>query len=114
MREEGVNLVVAYRTERDSEIVVTVHSPENINSLVERGIGKRRWKKFGEDIYDPETDILYVRMSDGKEYDVIETDDSELYIDKSGKLLVIEVWNASKNGLESIIKSLTLKVPSPS
>jgi uncharacterized protein YuzE len=63
--------------------------------------------------YDPQTDILYIRIIDGKEYDVIETHDSELYVDKSGKVLAIEVWNASKNGLESIIKSLTLKVPPP-
>ncbi|MDA4111746.1 MAG: DUF2283 domain-containing protein [Thaumarchaeota archaeon] len=62
--------------------------------------------------YDPETDILYVRILDGPEYDVLESDDSELYVDKSGKLLAIEVWNASKNGLDSIIRSLTVKVPS--
>lgn len=45
--------------------------------------------------YDPETDILYVRILDGKECDVIETDDLELYVDKSGKVLAIEVWEAS-------------------
>lgn len=40
--------------------------------------------------YDPETDILYVRILDGKEYDVIETDDSELYVDNPGKFLLLK------------------------
>ena len=61
--------------------------------------------------YDPETNIL--RILDGKEYDVTEIDDSELYVNKSGKVLAIKAWNATKNRLESVIKSLRVKVPSP-
>lgn len=54
--------------------------------------------------YDPDVDILYIRLADGEEYDVIEAGDAEVFVDEEGKVLAVEVWNASKNGLGEIIK----------
>ena len=57
--------------------------------------------------YDPDVDILYIRLGDGVEYDVIEAGDAEVHVDEKGKVLAIEVWNASRNGLKEIIKLQT-------
>lgn len=63
--------------------------------------------------YDPESDILYVRVREGLEHDVLEEDDAEVYVDEKGGVLAVEVWNASRNGLDEIIKLLTLKPAAP-
>jgi hypothetical protein len=52
-RSKDRNLVVAYKIEQDSAIIVTVSAAENINRLVERRISKRRWEKFGQNIVRP-------------------------------------------------------------
>lgn len=57
--------------------------------------------------YDPDVDILYIRLGDGVEYDVIEAGDAEVHVDEKGKVLAIEVWNASRNGLKEIIELQT-------
>ena len=57
--------------------------------------------------YDPDADILYIRLGDGVEYDVIEAGDAEVHVDEEGKVLAIEVWNASRNGLKEIIELQT-------
>lgn len=60
--------------------------------------------------YDPDVDILYIKLSKDIEYDVIEADDAEIHVDENGRVLAVEIWNASKNGLQEIIE---LIMPSP-
>ena len=54
--------------------------------------------------YDPKADILYIRLAEGIEYDVFEAGDAEIHVDEEGKVIAIEVWNASKNGLKEIME----------
>ena len=49
--------------------------------------------------YDKEEDILYLLFKEGPSYEVIEADpDVHLELDKKGKIMGIEIWNARKSG----------------
>ena len=50
--------------------------------------------------YDKEEDILYLLFKEGPSYEVIEADpDVHLELDKKGKIMGIEIWNARRSGL---------------
>ena len=50
--------------------------------------------------YDKSVDILYLLFKEGPSYEVIEADpDVHLELDKNGKIMGIEMWNARKSGL---------------
>lgn len=50
--------------------------------------------------YDKEEDILYLLFKEGPSYEVIEADpDVHLELDKKGKIMGIEIWNARGSGL---------------
>ncbi|MCL4429430.1 MAG: DUF2283 domain-containing protein [Chloroflexi bacterium] len=50
--------------------------------------------------YDKEEDILYLLFKEGPSYEVIEADpDVYLELDKKGKIMGIEIWNARRSGL---------------
>jgi len=50
--------------------------------------------------YDKEEDILYLLFKEGPSYEVIEADpDVHLELDKKGKVMGIEIWNARRSGL---------------
>lgn len=50
--------------------------------------------------YDKKEDILYLLFKEGPSYEVIEADpDVHLELDKKGKIMGIEIWNARKSGL---------------
>lgn len=50
--------------------------------------------------YDKEEDILYLLFKEGPSYEVIEADpDVHLELDKKGKIMGIEIWNAKQSGL---------------
>jgi len=50
--------------------------------------------------YDKEEDILYSLFKEGPSYEVIEADpDVHLELDKKGKIMGIEIWNARRSGL---------------
>lgn len=50
--------------------------------------------------YDKEEDVLYLLFKEGSSYEVIEADpDVHLELDKKGKVMGIEIWNARKSGL---------------
>ena len=62
--------------------------------------------------YDEKTDILYIRLDSGSK--IVDTDmlDENVLadLDKSGKIVGIEVWNASKNITEPLAKVLAKRV----
>ncbi len=50
--------------------------------------------------YDKEEDILYLLFKEGPSYEVIEADpDVHLELDRKGKIMGIEIWNARRSGL---------------
>jgi uncharacterized protein YuzE len=50
--------------------------------------------------YDKEEDILYLLFKEGPSYEVIEADPNvHLELDKKGKIMGIEIWNAKESGL---------------
>ena len=50
--------------------------------------------------YDKEEDILYLLFKEGTTHHVIEADsDVHLELDKKGKIMGIEIWNARSSGL---------------
>jgi uncharacterized protein YuzE len=59
--------------------------------------------------YDKSVDILYLLFKEGPSHEVIEADpDVHLELDKSGKIMGIEIWNARKSGLiKQVAKAVT-------
>jgi uncharacterized protein YuzE len=59
--------------------------------------------------YDKSVDILYLLFEEGPSHEVIEADpDVHLELDKNGKIMGIEIWNARKSGLiKQVTKALT-------
>lgn len=63
--------------------------------------------------YDEVEDILYMLFKEGPSHEVVEADpDVHLELDKEGKVIGIEIWNAKKSGLikqvaEAIAKTKT-------
>lgn len=50
--------------------------------------------------YDKEEDVLYLLFKEGPSYEVVEADpDVHLELDKKGKIMGIELWNAKQSGL---------------
>lgn len=50
--------------------------------------------------YDKSVDIFYMLFKEGPSYEVIEADpDVHLELDKKGRVVGIEIWNAGKSGL---------------
>ncbi len=57
--------------------------------------------------YDPEADILLIKISDGNLHDEILLDnDVVIQLDDKGNVIGIEVWDASKRGLKEAINEL--------
>jgi len=51
-------------------------------------------------LYDPETDILYLHFMDGTAEEAIEAGDNVIVkLDEKGRMMGIEMWNASKRGV---------------
>ncbi len=59
--------------------------------------------------YDKSVDIPYLLFGEGPSHEVIEADpDVHLELDKNGKVMGIEVWNARKSGLiKQVAKAVT-------
>ncbi len=59
--------------------------------------------------YDKEEDILYLLFKEGPSYEVIEADpDVHLELDRKGKIMGIEIWNARRSGLiKQVEKAIT-------
>ncbi len=57
--------------------------------------------------YDPEADILYILIKDGKVKDTEEIDE-DLFVeyDENGNIVGIEIWQAGKYVVFEILKSL--------
>ena len=50
--------------------------------------------------YDKTTDIFYMLFKEGPSHEVMEADpDIHLELDKKGRIIGIEIWNAQKSGL---------------
>jgi uncharacterized protein YuzE len=50
--------------------------------------------------YDRDEDILYLLFKEGPSYEVVEADpDVHLELDRKGRIMGIEIWNARKSGL---------------
>ena len=50
--------------------------------------------------YDKEEDIFYLLFKKGPSYEVIEANPGvHLELDKNGKIMGIEIWNARRSGL---------------
>jgi uncharacterized protein YuzE len=50
--------------------------------------------------YDRAEDILYLFFKEGPSYEVVEADpDVHLELDRKGRIMGIEIWNARKSGL---------------
>jgi len=50
--------------------------------------------------FDKSTDILYMLFKEGPSHEVVEADpDVHLELDKKGRVMGIEIWNAGKSGL---------------
>jgi len=61
--------------------------------------------------YDKSVDIFYMLFKEGPSYEVIEADpDVHLELDKKGKIIGIEIWNAEKSGL---IKQVAKAIAEP-
>ena len=53
--------------------------------------------------YDPEADILVIKIAEGRLHDEVLLDnDVVIQFDEDGKIIGIEVWDASKRGLKEI------------
>ncbi len=57
--------------------------------------------------YDPETDILYILIKEGKVRDTEEIDE-DLFVeyDEKGSIVGIEIWQAGKYVISEILKFL--------
>ena len=57
--------------------------------------------------YDPEADILYILIKEGKVRDTEEVDE-DLFVeyDEEGNIVGIEIWQAGKYVVSEILKSL--------
>ncbi len=57
--------------------------------------------------YDPETDILYILIKEGKIKDTEEIDEN-LFVeyDENGNIIGIEIWQAGKYIVSEILRSL--------
>ncbi len=55
--------------------------------------------------YDPEADIFYILVKEGKVKDTEEIDDN-LFIEfgENGEIMGIEIWQAGKNVISEILK----------
>jgi uncharacterized protein YuzE len=61
--------------------------------------------------YDPEADILYIVIREGPVKDTVEADDDVfIEIAEDRNVAGIEIWNASKNVLEPIVKVLSARI----
>ena len=61
--------------------------------------------------YDLEADILYIVIREGPVKDTVEAeDDVFIEIAEDGNVAGIEIWNASKNVLEPIVKVLSARI----
>jgi uncharacterized protein YuzE len=61
--------------------------------------------------YDPEADILYIMIREGPVKDTVEAeDDVFIEVAEDGNVAGIEIWNASKNVLEPIVKVLSARI----
>ena len=50
--------------------------------------------------YDKTEDIFYLLFKEGPSYEVVESEpDVHLELDKKGKIMGIEIWNARQSGL---------------
>ena len=57
--------------------------------------------------YDPEADILVIKIAEGRLHDEVLLDnDVVIQFDEGGKIIGIEVWDASKRGLKEISRLL--------
>jgi len=55
--------------------------------------------------YDPEGDILWIRLRVGQVYDEVLLDnDVVVQYDEKGNLVGLEIWDASRKGLLEILK----------
>jgi uncharacterized protein YuzE len=60
--------------------------------------------------YDKSEDILYLVFKEGPSYEVIEADpDVHLELDKKGKIMGIEIWNAKQSGLIKQVKAAIIE-----
>jgi uncharacterized protein YuzE len=51
-------------------------------------------------LYDPEADILYFHFMDGTAEEILEAGENVIVeLDKKGRIMGIEVWDASKKGV---------------
>lgn len=61
--------------------------------------------------YDPEADILYIVVKDGPVEDTYDIDEDDfIEVNEKGEVVSIEIWNASKNVIESIASALVEKI----
>ncbi len=57
--------------------------------------------------YDPEADILYIRVRDKEVKDTVDlNDDVWADLDENGEIVGIEIWRARKNVISEILKYL--------
>lgn len=59
--------------------------------------------------YDPESDILYIRIKDNKIEDTVDLDD-DIFADlnEKGEIVGIEIWQAKKYVFSELFKFLEL------
>ena len=59
--------------------------------------------------YDPESDILYIRIKDGKIKETVDLDD-DIFADLNdkGEILGIEIWQARKYLFSELLKFLNM------
>jgi len=61
--------------------------------------------------YDPEADILVIKIAEGKLYDEILLDnDVVIQFDKNRNIIGIEIWDASKRGLLNVLRKLKARI----
>jgi len=57
--------------------------------------------------YDPEADILAIKIAEGKFYDEVLLDnDIVIQFDENRNIIGVEIWDASKRGLLKALKKL--------
>jgi uncharacterized protein YuzE len=72
--------------------------------------GMKQMEQPVKALYDPETDILYLHFMDGTAEEVIEAGDNVIVeLDEKGRIMGIEIWNASKRGvMEELRKAVMM------
>ncbi|WP_456328593.1 DUF2283 domain-containing protein [Archaeoglobus sp.] len=99
-------LVVAYMIAGNVVRVVSAFITSKLD-IVDKRIRKGRWRNNMKVEYDPESDILYIRIKEEQVKETVDLDD-DIFADlnEKGEIVGIEIWQARKYIFSELLKFL--------